>query len=127
MEWHDPQIVVPAFAGWTGILFAALRWSLARNLKTLEDKVSENSAATAKALGALAEHKTNIDREIAGLRLEMNTKLVCGNHGRMENNDEKLFLRMDQLHGDVRELVGGVKALANSLDLVNEHLLNGGK
>ncbi|HBG06312.1 MAG: hypothetical protein A2075_12140 [Geobacteraceae bacterium GWC2_58_44] len=52
---------------------------------------------------------------------------VCANHHRMESNDKQLFVRLDDLHGDVREMVGGVKGLTNQLRLINEHLLKGGK
>jgi len=52
---------------------------------------------------------------------------VCANHHRMESNDKVLFERLDDLHGDIREMVGGVKGLTRQLGLINEHLLKGGK
>ena len=52
---------------------------------------------------------------------------VCSNHGRMEKNDVKLFERLDTLHGDMKEMSGGVKGLSATLDLINQHLINGGK
>lgn len=52
---------------------------------------------------------------------------VCDNHSRMETNDTKLFERLDTLHGDIQKMSGGVERLTRSLDLVNEHLLNGRK
>lgn len=48
---------------------------------------------------------------------------VCGNHGRMEENDHKLFERFDELHGDIREQTGALKGLTRSLDMINEYLL----
>ncbi|AJF07775.1 DUF2730 family protein [Geoalkalibacter subterraneus] len=36
----------------------------------------------------------------------------------------KVYRRIDQIHGDVHELVGAVKGLNNNLQLVHEHLLN---
>ncbi len=70
---------------------------------------------------------TKLESGVEKIELKIETMPVCSNHARMETNDEKLFKRLDQLHGDVRELCGGVKGLANQLELVNEHLLNGGK
>ncbi|MDA8428924.1 MAG: hypothetical protein M0T70_06675 [Geobacteraceae bacterium] len=51
---------------------------------------------------------------------------VCDNHSRIEKNDIKLFERMDELHGDIRELVGGVESLTKTIYMINQHLMNGG-
>jgi len=48
---------------------------------------------------------------------------VCGNHGRMEENDVKLFKRFDDLHGDIREQIGALKGLTRAVDMINEYLL----
>lgn len=34
--------------------------------------------------------------------------------------------RLDTLHGDIRELAGGVKGLRRAVDLMNEYLINNG-
>lgn len=52
---------------------------------------------------------------------------VCENHARMEANDTKLMARLDDLHGDIRELAGSLKGLSRAVDLMNEHLINKGK
>jgi len=66
-------------------------------------------------------------KEIEDRVIKVETKVqsmpVCGNHGRMEENDVKLFERFDDLHGDIRELTGGVKGLTRAVDMINEHLL----
>jgi hypothetical protein len=112
---------------WTGILLGAIKYLLNRQIAAFEAKVAEADAKAGKALSALSEHKQIVTSSIADLRLEFDRKSVCSNHQRMEKNDGKLFERLDNLHGDIRELVGGVKGLTNSLELVNQHLLSGGK
>jgi ABC-type transporter Mla subunit MlaD len=123
---------------WTGILLGAIKYLLNRQISAFEAKLAEADAKANKALAELSghkqtiasnlsEHKQALAGELTALRIEFERKAVCGNHSRMEDNDKRLFQRLDQLHGDIRELVGGVKGLANSLELVNQHLLSGGK
>ena len=68
-----------------------------------------------------------IEKELLGIKVAMESPGVCSNHGRMEKNDVKLFERLDTLHGDMREMSGGVKGLSATLDLINQHLINGGR
>ena len=123
---------------WTGVLLGAIKYLLNRQISAFETKLSEADAKASQALTDLSGHKQafvsslsdqrqTITNELASLRIEFERKSICGNHARMEDNDTRVFQRLDQLHGDIRELVGGVKGLANSLELVNQHLLNGGK
>ncbi len=119
--------VLGILAAWTGMLLGAIKYLLNRQIAAFEAKVADADAKAGKALSSLSEYKQTVSGDMANLRLEFERKAVCGNHPRMEDNDVRLFQRLDQLHGDIRELVGGVKGLANSLELVNQHLLNGGK
>lgn len=72
------------------------------------------------------ERFQGLEKRLAGAESKIKSMPVCGNHTRMEDNDTKLFERLDELHGDVREMVGGVKGLTNQLALINEFLLKGG-
>jgi hypothetical protein len=123
---------------WTGVLLGAIKYLLNRQIAAFETKLTEADAKAAQALADLSGHKSTVAAdlsnqrltlaaEMTSLRIEFERKATCGNHLRMEDNDTRLFGRLDQLHGDIRELVGGVKGLANSLELVNQHLLSGGK
>lgn len=76
---------------------------------------------------SLAGLKNSMTKAIADLRVEFDRKDTCGNHKRMEDHDTEIFQTLRQLHKDLGELVGEVKGMARGLDLVNEHLLNGGK
>ena len=96
-------------------------------LETALSKIADADSKATQALQAIIDHKTAVAKDIETLRLESSQKLQCNNHQRMESNDEKLFGRLDSLHGDIRELCGGVKGLTKSLEVVNQHLLNGGK
>lgn len=69
------------------------------------------------------ERFRGIEDRVAGLEGKVKSMPVCGNHGRMEDNDVKLFARFDDLHGDIRELTGGVKGLTRAVDMINEYLL----
>lgn len=68
-----------------------------------------------------------VEDRITKVEAKVQAAPVCGNHGRMEENDVKLFARFDELHGDIRELTGGVKGLTRAVDLINEHLINNGR
>ena len=96
-------------------------------LETTLSKIAEADSKATKAMESLTTHKEAIAKELETIRIESSQKSLCGNHQRMEDNDTRLFRRLDQLHGDIRELCGGVKGLAKSMEVVNQHLLNGGK
>lgn len=38
-----------------------------------------------------------------------------------------VFKRIDQIHGDLKELTGAMSGVKRAVDLINEHLLNGGR
>lgn len=73
------------------------------------------------------ERFTELEKRMTSAESKIKSIPVCSNHGRMEDNDTKLFERLDELHGDIREMVGGMKGLTNQLGLINEYLLKGGK
>ena len=68
-----------------------------------------------------------VEKRLLAIEPAVKSPGVCSNHGRMEKNDVKLFERLDTLHGDMKEMSGGVKGLSATLDLINQHLINGGK
>ena len=68
-----------------------------------------------------------VEKDLLEIKAAMKSPSVCGNHDRMEKNDVKLFERLDKLHGDMKEMCGGVKGLATTLDLITQHLINGRK
>jgi hypothetical protein len=113
--------------GWTAFLLGAIKWLLNRQINALETRTASAEKKSTETAAELSKHKQTTSETLASLELKFNQKLTCGNHQRMEANDDKLFGRLDSLHGDIRELVGGVKGLTNSLELINQHLLNGGK
>lgn len=112
---------------WTAFLLGAIKWLLNRQITALDAKLTEADKKATKAATDLAAHEKVVADNLANMRLEFSQKNICQNHTRMEANDKDLFVRLDSLHGDIRELVGGVKSLTNSIDLINQHLLNGGK
>lgn len=90
--------------------------------------LTESQAAFKQALTeSQAAQKQALTESIAALRYEFSQRGLCSQHQRMEENDREVFQTLRQLHGDIREMVGGMTALKNSIELVNQHLLNGGK
>jgi hypothetical protein len=108
--------IVSLLIGWTAFLLGAIKWLLNRQLIGIETRVEASEKKTAELTTAQTT-----------MRLEFSQKATCSNHARMEENDTRLFKRLDQLHGDIRELCGKVGAVVNSLDLLNQHHLNGSK
>ncbi|TSK07929.1 MAG: DUF2730 family protein [Geobacter sp.] len=90
------------------LLFSMGTWFYVR--RENKDKVTNDRFKEAE--DRLAKVETKVER-----------MPVCGNHGRMEDNDVKMFKRLDDLHGDIRELTGGVRGLTRSVDVINEYLL----
>ena len=82
---------------------------------------------TAKTPPPIDPRWEKVEKELVEIKAAMKSPSVCSNHERMEKNDVKLFERLDKLHGDMKEMVGGVKGLAATLDLINQHLINGRK
>lgn len=64
-----------------------------------------------------------VEKRLVTIEAAVRTRPQCSSHSRMEENDIKLFKRFDELHGDIRELTGGVKALTRAVDMINEYLL----
>lgn len=109
------EVSYPAWAFWFSVFQFVFNIALAFAVWW-----SNREKVTTKRFGQLEGRMAGMETKIAALP-------VCGNHQRMEDNDTRLFQRLDSLHGDIRELVGGVKGLTNSLELINQHLLTGGK
>lgn len=124
-----PMVVlaISLLLGWTGFLLGAIKWLLNRQINSLEARTASAEKKANEAIDSQAKHEQEMTISLASIKLEFSQKVTCSNHHRMESNDKDLFKRLDTLHGDIRELMGGVKGLANSLDLVNKHLLNGGQ
>ena len=115
--------IISLLIGWTAFLLGAIKWLLNRQLVGLETKVAENEKKAGEALSGLTQHKEALAKDLASIRLEFSMKATCSNHQRMEDSDVRLFKSFDRLHGDMREILGTVKSLANSIDLLNQHHL----
>lgn len=127
ITWQMVVAAITMLAGWTGFLLGAIKWLLNRQITALESRVGAAETKAAEAASGLVEHKQTLSDAMATLRLEISSKFVCVNHSRIESNDKDLFVRLDALHGDIRELSGGVRGLSGQMRLINEHLLQGGK
>jgi len=128
---------IALLGGWTGFLIGAIRWLLNRQITALDARLASAERKAGEAVVSVTTHKQTVSdllaqqkeaasNSLAALELKFSQRSVCANHQRMEENDKDLFKRLDSLHGDIRELVGVVTGLANSVELVNEHLLNAG-
>lgn len=131
----------PSWLMYLQILNFLLTWGTAayvywdRRRDAASKRLASMEGRLQKAENSLKSMDNSIKNPPADSRWEpLETRLVaieaavknpgqCSNHRRMEENDVKLFGRLDALHGDIRELTGGVKRLAGAVDMINEHLL----
>lgn len=101
------------------------RDAASKRLSAIETRL-QKSEATIKAIENSLKVPPvweNVEKRLLAIEAAVKSPTVCNNHERMEENDTKLFKRLDDLHGDIRELTGGVKALTKAVDMINEYLL----
>lgn len=145
-DWHEPVVIIPTFAAWTGALVGLLRWSLQRNIKDVEASITEAADKASTAVIELHSLRDAFQRSIK----EMDKELVgrcSGHNGRLTDAELKVERigaeirnlpqhrhlqevgeRISKLHGEIHEVAGSLKAVARSVDLINEFLINqGGK
>lgn len=69
------------------------------------------------------------EHEMRIVQLENDVKHPnCTRHQALEDkiatSNQGFNVRLDALHGDIRELTGSVKGLSRAVDLMNEYLIN---
>lgn len=57
-----------------------------------------------------------LDDKLSASKQQLDEKIIA--------SDRALNKRLDELHGDIRELTGSVKGLNRAVDLMNEYLIN---
>jgi len=97
--------------------FTALEAQVAERLSVIKhDEIDAENAAECRIhrerTDLIGQEMRRIDSELRHLP----------NH----NDIGRIHARMDELNGALREMVGGMKALNNSVALINEHLLSQG-
>ena len=127
ITWAHIAWGIGLFLGWNGFLVGIIRFFIAREIKGFEAKLDAAEKRASDAAKTASEAKAAISSAVSDLRVEVSKRDTCSQHGRMEDNDRELFQTLRTLHGDIGTLVGEIKGLRNSMDLVNQHLLNGGK
>lgn len=140
---------------WTGILFAALRWSLSRNLKNFEETLTAASSGTAKALQELSDLRTkltNVPTACNGHSFQTNR--LDGHSDRLAQHKELLTAieadlkhlpknsdigklhdkingvntSLAEMKGELGKVSGAMPGLTHVTEMMNEFLLNhGGK
>ena len=131
ITWAQFIWAVGLFLIWNGFLVGIIKVLISREVKGFQTRLeaAEKLASTANSAvaTAAADQKQALSETAAALRIDIERKTVCSQHQRMEDNDKEVFQTLRQLHGDIGTLVGEIKGLRNSMDMVNQHLLNGGK
>lgn len=75
----------------------------------------------------LENSKISLELEVKQLKIDLaKHRPECGNHGRMEDNDKRLFQRIDAMHGDLREIKGHLSGVKNLTTVINDFLLKQG-
>lgn len=142
ITWQLVVAVITLLSAWTGFLLGAIKWLLKRQITALETRLEDAEGKAVKALAAVTEHKEAITRTVtehketvtsslAAIRLEFSQKLTCGNHQRMEQNDRETTKQLKEISDGMHEIKGLVEGrmegIGGALDLIQQHLLNGGK
>lgn len=87
---------------------------------------SNKEKVTNKRFEAQDKRITAIDTSIVTLASEVKHP-NCARHADLEArhsaSNQAYNLRLDALHGDIRELTGGVKGLTRAVDIMNEFLI----
>ena len=145
-DWHEPIVIIPAFTAWTGALVGLLRWSLQRNIKDVEASITEAAEKASTAVIELHGLRDAFQRSIKEMDKEIVSR-CAGHNGRLTDAELKVERigaeirnlpqhrhlqdvgeRISKLHGEIHEVAGSLKAVARSVDLINEFLINqGGK
>jgi enoyl-[acyl-carrier-protein] reductase (NADH) len=113
--------------GWTGLLLGAIKYLLNRQISAFETKVAEADKKASSALAALTAQDQAVTKSLADLRLEISNKLVCGNHARMETDNTRQWGSLDKLNGKIEKMDGKLDGIINSIDLLMQHHITGGK
>lgn len=88
---------------------------------------SSRNKVTNDRFTQLENSKIKLESDLKHLKLEMaKHKPACDNHSRMEDNDKRLFTRLDEVHGDVREIKGSLEGVKNLSAVINQFLLKQG-
>lgn len=139
--------------GWTAILFAALRWSLSRNLKNFEDKLTATSSDAAQALSGVSElgnklsnvpiccngHNGQVNRlDAHNDRLAQHKELLTAIEGdlkhlprsadieKLHEKVNKVSNQMFELKSDISKIAGAMPGIIHITEMMNEYLLNNG-
>ena len=117
MEWHDPEILIPAgittFITLNGFWFAILKWFSGRIVKSMDDR-----------LATIPE----IDKRLIKLEVSLCNQPQCNQHADNMSNSKKTNDRLDTISSKVDKVVGRLEGLGRAVDLMNQFLIEqGGK
>ena len=102
-----------------------------KKLKSLEERISAVETSRSSFEAKIQEVKTSLAIEIQDVKAAVKSMPVCGNHQRMEENDRFTADALEEINKGLSELKGLVngrmEGIGSALDLIQQHLLNGGK
>ena len=110
MQYGEPVV-------WIGIaqlIMNAVAWIYAiysRRNTTTDRRMQALESETGRMLDEHADRLARIEEKIRHLPTHSDVGLV--------------FKRIDQIHGDLRQLAGTMEGLSHAVNLINEYLLNG--
>lgn len=124
LTWQQLTFVISLVLAWAGFLIGVIRWSLKRNLASFEGKIAEANAQATKVAQELASHKEEYQKDRANMERKMAARHDCQYHQGFEK-------RLDQMNGSINKIEGLIEGrmegIGSSLDLIQQHLLSGGK
>lgn len=126
ITWAQFAWAVGLFLVWNAFLVGIIKILLSREVSLFGIKLDAADAKAGKALAAQLTHEQAVEKSLAALRLELNQKSVCSNHQRMETDNEKQFVSLDKMHASIRGISERIIGVANNVDLLLKHHINGG-
>jgi hypothetical protein len=117
MEWHNPEILVPAlvtgFIAWNGFFFAVLKVFGSRMIKSMD--------------GSLASIP-DMDRRLIKVETSLSNQPQCSQHAEHMLNMKALTSRLDSISSKVDKVSGHLEGVGRAVDLMNQFLIEqGGK
>lgn len=81
---------------------------------------TQRKKATADQFRAVDKRLDSLDNEMVGMKKELE-------HAPTQTDIKELSNRIQDLHGDLNKVVGGLEGIRRAVDIMNSHLLERGK
>jgi len=96
--------------------------------RTRETIASHRFCAIEKKFEGMDKKFAGMDKKVGEIDSAVKSGPTCVHHSRMEENDRRLFERLDGINGAINKVDGKLEGIGHTSDLINEFLISqGGK